>query len=92
MCKLDDELNAEQIALKNENRAKLEKWKEFLRTQPNYKEIPKGLTRAPFKWEYHGTEHDMTLASGFVGYERFETDYIRPVVGWAIGSVEVKKN
>ena len=52
---------------------------------PKLSELPSGLTEAPFTWDYWSNFHDMELVSGYFGYELTGDEYIRPVVGWAIG-------
>ena len=51
--------------------------------------FPNGFTEAPFVWNISGDKHDMKFMSGFMGYEQLtDEEYLRPLVGWAIGKKE----
>lgn len=48
-------------------------------------EFPGGLARAPFVWNYLGTEFAMEFLGGFVGVgQDAETLGLRPEIGWAV--------
>jgi hypothetical protein len=47
--------------------------------------IPSGISIAPFRWEYLGSEFEMELAAGFFGIAQDEdTRALRPAIGWAV--------
>jgi hypothetical protein len=49
------------------------------------REIPHGLSRAPFVWRYLGQSFPMEFLGGFVGVAQdTETHAVRPAIGWAI--------
>ncbi|KAJ9059118.1 hypothetical protein DSO57_1005917 [Entomophthora muscae] len=46
---------------------------------------PVGITRTPFKWNYHNATYDMELAAGLVGVEKnATTNHVQPALGWAV--------
>ncbi|MDI1449994.1 DUF4419 domain-containing protein [Polyangium sp. 6x1] len=52
---------------------------------PNAGEFPKGLSMAPFIWDYLGTRIPMELVAGFVGVSQDPTSLaVRPSIGWAV--------
>jgi hypothetical protein len=47
--------------------------------------FPAGLARAPFRWNYFGTEFAMEFLGGFVGIlQEPDTLRLRPDIGWVI--------
>jgi hypothetical protein len=52
---------------------------------PDIAYFPNGISKAPVLWDYHGTEFNLDLKSGFLGARQdAETGTIRPEVGWFI--------
>ncbi|KAJ9065162.1 hypothetical protein DSO57_1022574 [Entomophthora muscae] len=46
---------------------------------------PVGITRTPFKWNYHSTKYDMEFVAGLVGVEKNDTtNHVQPSLGWAV--------
>ncbi|KAJ9057132.1 hypothetical protein DSO57_1025384 [Entomophthora muscae] len=46
---------------------------------------PVGITRTPFKWDYHHEEYNMELVAGLVGVEKnATTNHVQPALGWAV--------
>ncbi len=78
-------MSKEQQKKRNEKNERYEKARGVYERFPDFEEFPVGLTDAPFKWEYTGSELKMCFISGFVGVELSTEGYIRPVFGWAIG-------
>jgi len=47
--------------------------------------LPQGLSRAPFLWEYLSSVYNMEFLGGFVGVaQNSETLALRPEIGWAV--------
>ena len=47
--------------------------------------LPGGLSIAPFRWDYDGTNFDMEFLAGFVGIAQdAESLTLRPEIGWAV--------
>jgi hypothetical protein len=47
--------------------------------------LPCGLSKAPFRWDYHNRAYDMEFFGGFVGVAQDqETLTLRPEIGWAV--------
>jgi hypothetical protein len=47
--------------------------------------LPCGLSKAPFRWDYHDRAYDMEFFGGFVGVaQNKETLALRPEIGWAV--------
>jgi hypothetical protein len=52
---------------------------------PSPGELPRGITSAPFVWEYHFRKIQMEFLGGFVGVEQDpNTLALRPEIGWAV--------
>jgi hypothetical protein len=52
---------------------------------PKTNELPSGLSRVDFLWDYLGTEIPMELLAGFVGVSQDpRTLALRPAIGWAV--------
>lgn len=49
---------------------------------PDCEDFPKGLSEAPVKWKYLGTDIDLTFKAGFIGATQGEkSGVVRPMVG-----------
>lgn len=46
--------------------------------------IPRGLAKAPFKWQYHRRTFSMEFLAGFVGIKQDNEGFLRPEIGWVI--------
>jgi hypothetical protein len=47
--------------------------------------FPRGLSKAPFRWDYLDRSFDMEFLGGFVGVAQDqETLTLRPEIGWAV--------
>ncbi len=47
--------------------------------------FPSGLSKAPFRWDYHNRAYDMEFFGGFMGVAQHkETLAVRPEIGWAV--------
>ena len=52
---------------------------------PTIEELPGGLSKAPFRWDYLDRSFDMEFLGGFVGVAQDqETLTLRPEIGWAV--------
>ena len=52
---------------------------------PTIEDLPSGLSKAPFRWEYLDRSFDMEFLGGFVGVAQDqETLALRPEIGWAV--------
>jgi hypothetical protein len=52
---------------------------------PTVADLPSGLSKAPFRWNYLGRFFDMELLGGFVGVaQNPETLAVRPEIGWVV--------
>jgi len=52
---------------------------------PTIEQLPGGLSRAPFRWNYLERPFDMEFLGGFVGVAQDqETLTLRPEIGWAV--------
>jgi hypothetical protein len=52
---------------------------------PRLSELPSGVSRAPFLWDYRGQRIDMEFLGGFLGVSQGPTTHcLRPEIGWAI--------
>jgi hypothetical protein len=52
---------------------------------PTLTTFPRGMSFAPFTWNYLGTDHLMMFCGGFCGVSQdARTNAVRPVIGWAI--------
>jgi hypothetical protein len=66
------------------------RWEEGLSAEvgggPAMHDFPKGLSSAPFTWEYLGAKIPMVFMGGFTGVSQdATTGAVRPAIGWAIG-------
>ena len=51
-------------------------------------QLPGGLSKAPFRWNYLERSFDMEFLGGFVGVAQDqETLTLRPEIGWAVREV-----
>ena len=54
-------------------------------TGPTMEQLPGGLSKAPFRWDYLDRCFDMEFLGGFVGVAQDqETLTLRPEIGWAV--------
>lgn len=54
-------------------------------TGPTFAELPSGLSRAPFRWQYLWRSYRMEFLAGFVGVSQdAESLALRPEIGWAV--------
>lgn len=53
-------------------------------------DVPNNISCTPFVWEYLGSEIPMSIYGGFAGCE-VDGEYIRPVLGWAVGRAKSKE-
>jgi hypothetical protein len=52
---------------------------------PRISDLPSGITRAPFRWDYLDRSFDMEFLGGFVGVSQDrETLAVKPEIGWAV--------
>jgi hypothetical protein len=52
---------------------------------PTIADLPSGLSKAPFRWDYQDRSFDMEFLGGFVGVAQAqETLTLRPEIGWAV--------
>ncbi len=52
---------------------------------PRISDLPLGLSKAPFRWNYLERSFDLELLGGFVGVAQdYETLTLRPEIGWAV--------
>ena len=52
---------------------------------PRLADLPSGLSKAPFRWNYLDRSFDMEFLGGFVGVAQDqETLTLRPEIGWAV--------
>ena len=52
---------------------------------PTVEDLPSGLSKAPFRWDYQDRSFDMEFLGGFVGVAQDqETLALRPEIGWAV--------
>jgi hypothetical protein len=52
---------------------------------PTMEQLPSGLSKAPFQWDYLERTFDMEFLGGFVGVAQDqETLTLRPEIGWAV--------
>jgi len=52
---------------------------------PRISDVPSGISRAPFRWEYLKQSYDMEFLGGFVGLSQDkETLVVKPEIGWAV--------
>ena len=52
---------------------------------PTIEQLPGGLSKAPFRWDYLDRSFDMEFLGGFVGVAQDqETLTLRPEIGWAV--------
>ena len=52
---------------------------------PRPAEIPSGMSKAPFRWDYLDRCFDMEFLGGFVGVAQDpESLTLRPEIGWAV--------
>jgi hypothetical protein len=52
---------------------------------PSLADLPSGLSKAPFRWQYIDRSLDMEFLGGFVGVAQdSETLTLRPEIGWAV--------
>jgi hypothetical protein len=52
---------------------------------PTVTTLPRGMSLAPFTWEYLGTELPMMFRGGFCGITQDpQTMAVRPVIGWVV--------
>jgi hypothetical protein len=52
---------------------------------PRLADLPSGLSKAPFRWNYLDRSFDMEFLGGFVGVAQDpETLAVRPEIGWAV--------
>jgi hypothetical protein len=50
------------------------------------KQLPSGISKAPFVWKFFGNNFDYDFLGGFVGVtQNVNTFAIRPKIGWAVG-------
>ena len=57
---------------------------------PTIEDLPSGLSKAPFRWEYLDQSFDMEFLGGFVGVAQDrETLTLRPEIGWAVREAPV---
>lgn len=57
----------------------------FYLTGPRLADLPSGLSKAPFSWNYFDRSFDMEFLGGFVGVAQDqETLTLRPEIGWAV--------
>jgi len=71
----------------------LSRWKDAIKDEwgggPTVAEFPKGMARAPFTWNYLGTEIPMALYGGFIGvHQDPQILAVRPAIGWAVQDTE----
>ncbi len=58
---------------------------EFYLTGPRLANLPSGLSKAPFRWDYLERSFDMEFLGGFVGVaQNPESLNLRPEIGWAV--------
>ena len=52
---------------------------------PRISELPSGISRAPFHWDYLDRSFDMEFLGGFVGVSQDkDTLTVKPEIGWAV--------
>jgi len=52
---------------------------------PRISDLPLGLSKAPFRWDYLDHSFEMEFLGGFVGVAQDqETLTLRPEIGWAV--------
>jgi hypothetical protein len=52
---------------------------------PRIFDLPSGISRAPFRWDYLKQSSDMEFVGGFVGVSQDrETLVVKPEIGWAV--------
>lgn len=78
--------------------ASLSRWARHLKDTsesvqgPSVSDFPVGLSRAPFVWNYLGTEIPMVFSAGFVGVSQDPaTKAVRPAIGWTISEAPPEK-
>ena len=60
-------------------------------TGPRLANLPSGLSKAPFRWNYLDRSFDMEFLGGFVGIAQDqETLALRPEIGWAVREAPAK--
>jgi hypothetical protein len=56
---------------------------------PRLGDLPSGLSKAPFRWNYLDQSFDMEFLGGFVGVSQDkETLAMRPEIGWVLREAE----
>jgi hypothetical protein len=52
---------------------------------PRISDLPSGISRAPFHWDYLDRSFDMEFLGGFVGViQDKDTLSVKPEIGWAV--------
>ncbi len=46
--------------------------------------LPSGLGKAPFTWQYYEQTFSMEFVAGFVGIKQDDQGFLRPEIGWVI--------
>jgi hypothetical protein len=60
---------------------------------PTLDAYPSGLSKCPFKWQYHDITFDMEFLGGFVGTNQDENTFaLTPAIGWGINDTGVSAN
>jgi hypothetical protein len=68
------------------------RWRYKRNNGPELEQIPNGISKTDFIWNYLGTEFDMQFLAGFIGISQDkETKTLRPEIGWAIRTGESAK-
>jgi hypothetical protein len=58
---------------------------EFEHNSITTKDLPSGLSKVPFIWDYRGTEYKMEFVAGFTSFTQDrDTFAVRPKIGWAV--------
>jgi hypothetical protein len=59
---------------------------------PRLSDLPSGLSKAPFRWDYLKQSFDMEFLGGFVGLSQDkETLAVKPEIGWAVREAPTAK-